>query len=319
MKRAGIILIVIFLFMTFYVWFYSAPQSGTDLGRFVVPLGTQTSDIPRLLVSEGFIRHRWGLYLAEALYGFKTIKPGGYKISTSMNVFEIASILFKDPYMKWIVIPEGLRKEEVRDILGDQLKWGDVQKKEWMDSASKNLDYFEGVYFPDTYLIPIAETPSEIAKRFQTKFQEVFAAYAKEALRQNIKWTTVVTIASLIQREAARKDDMSMIAGVIWNRLLKGMNLQIDATVQYARGKTEKGWWAPIAPEDKKIDSPYNTYMYKGLPPHPIASPGLFAIEAALHPVKTDCLYYLHDARKQIHCSKTYKEHRENIKKYLGS
>ncbi len=104
----------------------------------------------------------------------------------------------------------------------------------------------------------------------------------------------------------------------MWNRLAQDMNLEIDATVQYARGKTDEGWWSPIVPEDiVNIDSPYNTYKYKGLPPHPIANPGLDAIESVLHPAETDCLFYLHDNDRQIHCAITYEEHKLNIKKYL--
>ncbi len=96
------------------------------------------------------------------------------------------------------------------------------------------------------------------------------------------------------------------------------MPLEIDATIQYARGKSPTGWWAPITPDDiQNIDSPYNTYKHTGLPPTPIASPGLDAITAVLRPEDTDCLYYLHDNNRQIHCAVTYAEHKENIKEYL--
>ena len=131
-------------------------------------------------------------------------------------------------------------------------------------------------------------------------------------------WTTGLRLASVVQREAAGKEDMPLVAGILWNRLLKGMKLEVDSTVQYARGKTDKCWWAPIKPGDiTEIDSPYNTYKYKGLPPHPIDNPGIDAIEAVLNPTETDCLYYLHDNNGQIHCAKTYEEHKANIEKYL--
>jgi UPF0755 protein len=149
-------------------------------------------------------------------------------------------------------------------------------------------------------------------------FDEKFAPYIGQFAEQNIVWTTGLKLASIIQREAAGKDDMPLIAGIIWNRLNDGMNLEIDATVQYARGKTDTGWWAPIKAEDiKNINSSYNTYKNKGLPPHPIDNPSLAAIEAVLHPVETDCLYYLHDNNRRIHCVKTFKEHQANIEKYL--
>ena len=94
------------------------------------------------------------------------------------------------------------------------------------------------------------------------------------------------------------------------------MKLEVDATLEYARGKTDKGWWSPIKIADKNIDSPYNTYRNTGLPPHPISNPGIEAIKAALFPEKTDCFFYLH-AQGQIHCAKTYEEHQKNIEKYL--
>ncbi len=95
------------------------------------------------------------------------------------------------------------------------------------------------------------------------------------------------------------------------------MKLQVDSTIQYARGNTGKGWWAPITVADEKIDSPYNTYLYTGLPPHPIDNPGLDAINAVLNPAKTNCMYYLHDTSGNIHCSATYQGHLQNIQTYL--
>ncbi len=113
---------------------------------------------------------------------------------------------------------------------------------------------------------------------------------------------------------------MPLIAGILWNRLLKNMKLEVDATVQYARDDRDNlttGFWKSITPEDKEIDSKYNTYEYAGLPPFPISNPGLDAIDAVLNSVETDCLYYLHDSNRQIHCAVTYQEHLANIEKYL--
>ena len=220
--------------------------------------------------------------------------------------------------MKWVVIPEGLRKEQIAEILATELGWSDQEKSDWVTKYTvMNDDYIEGVYFPDTYLIPKDESGLQIAQRFIDKFNEQFAPYAEKFAAQNIKWTTALKIASLIQRETGSKEDMPLIAGIIWNRLLQGMKLDIDATLQYARGDTGNGWWAPITVADKQIDSPYNTYLHSGLPPHPICNPGIDTIDAVLNPAKTECLYYLHDSNGQIHCAKTYEEHKANIEKYL--
>jgi len=126
-------------------------------------------------------------------------------------------------------------------------------------------------------------------------------------------------MASIIQREAASSSDMALISGILWNRLNAAMPLDVDSTVQYARGNTATGWWAPVTKADLSIDSPYNTYINKGLPPHPIDSPGLDAINAAMYPASTTCIYYLHDSSRNIHCSDTYAEHLSLIKKYYGN
>lgn len=299
---------------------YLAPLSQAEPERFVIALNTSKDEIIDKLFTDGFIRNKdaFGTALATTKSGDNPIEAGGYKISKSMNAYEIAKVLTAKPYMKWVVIPEGLRKEEIADLLASSLGWSETQKSKWINTyTALKYDYIEGVYFPDTYLIPVDETLSQVANRLTAKFEEKFAPYSKEFAAQGIQWTTAIRMASVVQREAANNADMSLIAGIIWNRLLSDMKLQIDATVQYVRGKTEAGWWAPVKVEDLKIDSKYNTYLYKGLPPHPISNPGLPAIEATLNPAKTDCLFYIHDKDKQTHCAKTYEEHQANIAKYL--
>jgi UPF0755 protein len=308
-----------------YVSLFSAPQKQAEFEQFTVAIGKNDSnEVTQQLKAQGFIRSELGFKIAffglmgENSICLDCISPGGYKISKSMDVWQIVKILQQEPYMKWVIIPEGLRKEQTAEILAETLGWSDQQKEDWINKyTTVNDDYVEGVYFPDTYLIPIADSPLEVSQLFINKFNEKFAPYADKFAAANIKWTTALKIASIIQRETANQADMPLIAGIIWNRFNIGMKLQIDATVQYARGDTGEGWWAPITVADEKIDSPYNTYLYKGLPPHPIANPGLDAIDAVLNPAQTDCLFYLHDSNQQIHCAKTYEEHLANIEKYL--
>ncbi len=299
---------------------YLAPLEQAELERFVAPLNASKDEIIDKLFTEGFIKSKeaFGTALASTKEGDNPIESGGYKIAKSMNAWEIVKVLTAKPYMKWVVIPEGLRKEEIADLLASSLGWSAIQKSKWINTyTALKYDYLEGVYFPDTYLIPTDETPQAVANRLTAKFEEKFAPYSKEFAAQGIQWTTAIRMASVVQREAANNADMPLIAGIIWNRLLSDMKLQIDATVQYVRGNTPSGWWAPIKVEDLKIDSKYNTYLYKGLPPHPISNPGLPAIEATLNPAKTDCLFYIHDKDKQTHCAKTYEEHQQNIATYL--
>lgn len=317
---AGIgILILILAVAVFFAYknSFGAPEKNAEAERFVVSLNSNDGEIIERLQSEGLVKSARAFQFALK-WNRGALEPGAYKISKAMNAWEVARIFTSEPYMKWIIIPEGLRKEEIAEILARELNWDEQKKDEWINTlTAMKYDYIEGVYFPDTYLVPIDEEPLAVADRLRAKFEEKFVSAAREALAQNIRWPTLLKIASIVQREAAGKGDTPLIAGVLWNRLFKDMKLEVDATVQYARGNTGSGWWAPIKPADKNIDSPYNTYKYAGLPPHPIANPGLDAINAVLFPEETDCFYYLHDNSGIIHCAKTFEEHQRNIETYL--
>ena len=319
MKKLIVFVAIIVIVIIFYFLLFAAPQGNAEAERFVVPLNASRSQTIQSLADGGFIKSSFGFNIALILNGkLGAIAPGGYNISKSQNVLKIISILSGEPYMKWVVIPEGERKEQIADMVWKALEWSNQTKNDFLNEySSKGTDYKEGVYFPDTYLLPKDETGGQIAERFIAHFQEKFAPYAPQFAKQNVKWTTAIKIASLVEREAAGDSDMPLVAGIIWNRLLQGMALDIDATIQYALGSEENGWWTPLKAGDTKFDSSYNTYLHKGLPPTPIDNPGTPAIEAALNPAKTDCLYYLHDNNGVIHCATTYAEHQANIEKYL--
>lgn len=314
------LLLLVFCF-GFYRTVFQSRNTDTETERFVIPINMEsTTSIAELLMYQGYLTINQSLIFTYILkiQGVSEIKPGGYHLSKSQSPWKIVKILKQEPYMKWVVIPEGLRKEEIAEILTATLGWIVDEKQTWITiDTAPDANHTEGTYFPDTYLIPVDESTSDVAKRMRANFEEKFAPFVKEANAQNIKWTTLLKIASLVQREASDKKDMPLIAGIIWNRLLSDMKLDIDATLQYARGNTGQGFWAPISVADKQKDSPYNTYKYTGLPPRPIANPGTEAIHAVLYPEKTECLYYLHDSSGITHCARTYEEHQKNIKFYL--
>ncbi|MBI2047595.1 MAG: endolytic transglycosylase MltG [Parcubacteria group bacterium] len=322
----GIALILIMgIFFFVYQALFGAPEKQGELEQFTIAIGKDDSrEVETSLKGGGFIKNKLGFRVAfsgiNSVFSrcVDCIMPGAYKISKGMSAGEIVDVLKAGPYLAWVIISEGLRKEEIAEILASTLRWDEKTKNEWVNvHTATTYDETEGVYFPDTYLIPVDEEPAQVAERIRAKFNEKFAPYAEEAFRQNIRWPTLLRIASIVQREAAGKEDISLIAGIIWNRLLNDQKLDIDATLQYIKGNAKDGWWPKVRPADKEIDSPYNTYKYKGLPPHPISNPGIDAIEAVLFPEETKCFYYLHDDNKNIHCANTYEEHQENIKQYL--
>ena len=199
----------------------------------------------------------------------------------------------------------------------NKLDWDENKKEIFLNRhLALNTTNLEGHYFPKTYLINKNESPEAVSATMFDEFLKQTDKIKKSKSKEIINQDTALKIASIIQRESGGKSDMNLISGIIWNRIFDGMKLQIDATLQYAKGSEEEGWWRQVVPEDKEIKSSYNTYLYKGLPPGAIANPGLDAITATYNPQKTNCLFYLHDRNKKIHCSVTYEEHKRNIKKF---
>ena len=313
----GVGLFIVLLIALIGRVFFAAPGTSGQVETFVVSRNATQAEILDKLKTQSFIKNETAFRFVLFLR-WETVQPGGYKIIKNMTAWQLAGKLER-PDMKWVVVPEGFRKEQIGELLQKTFGWNANELKKWNTvSTAPSPDYTEGVYFPDTYLIPIDESGENIAKRMLDQFNQNFAPYLPQFAAKNIKWTTGLKLASIVQREAAGKNDMPLIAGILWNRLAQDMDLQVDATVQYARGNAGAGWWAPIDAADIiKIDSPYNTYKNTGLPPTPICNPGIAAIESVLHPGHTDCLYYLHDSNRQIHCAKTYQDQQVNVVKYL--
>ena len=303
------------------VWYYFGPPGKSVVVEvFVVPEKPAGFDLIKNLKSQGFIKNSSGfMFLRDKLAPGFEIKPGGYNLRQNMYAWEVLAKIKGNPDLVWFTVNGCPRKEQIGEKLQKLLGWSDKVLRDWNTLYSDiKTENYEGVYYPDTYLIPVSETAAQIARRFIGRFNEKFAPLSDSYLAAGIKWTTGIKIASLIAREAAGAADMHLISGIIWNRLNTGMPLQIDATMQYTRGKNPDGsWWGSVDLREKQSDSPYNTYLYKGLPPTPICSPNIDYIEAALNPDPTDCLFYLHDSNEQIHCAKTYAGHLKNIKKYL--
>lgn len=224
------------------------------------------------------------------------------------------------PGSRLLIIEPGERKEEVAANFGDILDWDKSEEEAFLEFAEQSGPGLEdGHFFPDSYLVSYDSSPEVVAKLVNRRFEEeVLSRYTKD-VSEKVPLKDALIIASILEREAYDFTDMREISGVIWNRLFINMNLQIDSTLQYAKGSLPTGaWWPVPIPRDKYIDSPFNTYQNKGLPPSPIANSSLNAILAALNPKATDCLFYFHDSRSNFHCSPTYEEHVALLKQYYG-
>lgn len=218
-------------------------------------------------------------------------------------------------------ITPGMRKEQVANEFAKILGWNNKQKKEFLTATSgSQLPLQEGSFSPSVYLITKDTVPSEAQYLVNERFYEDILSHYGTTTAEIVPLKQALTIASLIEREAGGADDRRLISGIIWNRLFINMNLQIDATLQYAKANSIAGtnWWPKPVPADRFRKSPYNTYLNKGLPPNPIANPSVASVLAALNPKNTSCLFYFHDASGEFHCSDTYAEHVALLKKYYG-
>jgi UPF0755 protein len=298
-------------FLLIYYFFITAPHSFISNTVVSIEENTVLAKVSDSLKKQGVIRSTVVFEFLMILHGGeKKIVPGDYFFESAVPVYVVANrILAHDfgmPQTK-VVLPEGLTREQMADILARNLP--KFNKDEFLNVTATA----EGYLFPDTYFFFPTVTTSAVAKKLYDTFDQKTEELQKQARMQGKNFKEVVILASIVEKEAAGDADRKIIAGILQNRLEKGMRLQADATVGYVihKGREE------IKASDLKIDSPYNTYLYKGLPPAPISNPGLQALEAVLSPENTAYFYYIHDKTGTAHYAKTFEEHKKNIATYL--
>ncbi len=293
------------------------PVSTDDkqLTRFVVTRGQSVSEIADKLQAENLIKSSTALKIYYRLNSDKyNVQAGSYEISPAMSVSEILEALGDGADDVWVTLPEGLRREEIAQSLNEyQLVNFDS------DEFLLKTVGMEGRLFPDTYLVPKEITTQAVITLMNNTFENKLATLSQEIEDSEYSLEELITIASLLEREARGLDQMQRVAGVIYRRLEVGMPLQVDATLQYARGFDEQinSWWPVPRSIDKNLESRYNTYQNPGLPPGPICNPSFEALQAAVNPVFSDNLFYIHDQTGQIHFARTLEEHNQNINTYL--
>ncbi len=292
-----------------------AVSGDTSEKDFLIVKGSSASQIGTKLEEEGLIRRSLAFRIYVQITGkSKSIQAGEYSLSPSYSLIKMVDILSKGPIEVWVTIPEGLRREEIADKFAAGLTKKDKQTFVLEFLASSKTK--EGYLFPDTYLFPKTASASAVVAKMLSTFDQKTAQFQEGISASKLSLDEIVTLASIIERETKTEAERSVVAGILFNRLDIGMGLQADATVQYAVG-TSENWWPVLTKEDLTNHSPYNSYRFRGLPPTPIANPGLASLRAAIFPQESDYLYYLHDAKGQIYYAATLEEHNENIRKYL--
>lgn len=310
-------------FLLFFAFVYSLNQSN-DTELVLLPYTDDEIVVIDSLKEKGFTNPLTHVALSIAVELGFDINPGAFVLKKGMGPIQLMAAL-SSPEYTYIAFHDGLRKEQVTNIFGDKLEWTEEERELFANNNPHcSIEGLEGYFHPGKYLIHKQENPLTVRDKMREELRKYISRIENgedskkiEENMSELNIRQILTIASLIQREAAGKHDMSLVSGVIWNRIKKDMPLQIDATLQYARANESIGWWPPVRSKDKYIDSPYNTYKYNGLPPAPIANPGKEAIKAALKPEETGCLFYIHDRSRVIHCASTYEQHKQNINTYL--
>jgi UPF0755 protein len=315
-----IILLVSLLCLGGVVYGLSQQATPTLGEKFVIQVkpGMGASSIGTLLYEQGVIKSVFLFQVVAKFQGMESsLQAGEYILHRNMTMQQIVAMLAKGEITyQQITIPEGYTVEQIAKLLQES-NLGDAQKFKavaqqfvpysYMNNDNSQVVYkAEGYMFPDTYRISKGATEEQILKmmtsEFDKKFTEKMRSRASE-LQLSIK--NVIILASLVEKEAQLPADRPIIAGVFLNRLKADMPLQSCATIQYILGYPK----AELSVQDTEIPSAYNTYQHMGLPPGPIANPGMAAINAVLYAQDTEYLYFVADKQGAHHFSKTYEEH----------
>ena len=302
------------------------PFKGYDTDEifFAITRGTSGTEVARKLQDKGIIQNHFLFLMALRLHGENTyIQAGEYRFSETISTIKVINRLIQgDIHTVSVTIPEGLTLAETAEHL-EKIGVGNAKSLkhafsdiELINSIDPDASDLEGYLFPTTYQFTLNPSPTEVVRaiifQFVKSFDQERQAKAKEA---GLDVRKIVTLASIVEKETGQPDERPLISSVFWNRLQRGMPLGSDPTIIYAL-KIAGTYDGNLRKRNLNLDSPYNTYRYRGLPPGPIASPGLEAIDAVLEPKNSSYLYFVSKNDGSHHFSKTLREHNRAVRKY---
>lgn len=297
----------IFAAIAAYALLIGAPAEYPVGQTVIVPAGSTIADAAHILEGNRAIRLPILFEIAVRL-GKGSVIAGPYLLPQKENVFALA---YRVSYGKLglsqikVTIPEGTSVNQAAQILKNAL--GIFDSEAFIALAKPD----EGYLFPDTYFFLPGSSPQSVIQAMKDDFEKRVDPALKDTQASGRSESDIVTMASLLEKEARQSETRRIIAGILWKRISLGMPLQVDATFGYI---FDRDTYEPAA-ADKLVDSPYNTYKYRGLPPGPINNPGLEAIEDSITPIATPYLYYVTDKEGNIYYAKTYVQHLLNIQK----
>jgi UPF0755 protein len=305
----GLFLAAVYGFVSYYI--LVPPPSFPSGTIFGIPDGATLSETANILEEKGIVRSSFALRAYIALVkNDHPIISGFYLLPEKESLSMIAERIVVGEYRikrVKIFIPEGFDVPALNKALVSAMPTFDGAK--FLSLAQKE----EGYLFPDTYFFFTIATPEEVITKMRNNFEEKTKPFADKIKASGHSLSDIVIMASIIERETVTPEDRRIVSGILWKRIKLGMPLQVDAAFNYVNGKSTYD----LTRDDLQIDSRYNTYKYKGLPPGPIANPGIDAIVAGLEPTYTPYLYYLSGKDGTMHYAKNFEEHKRNKIKYL--
>lgn len=307
-------------------WFNHAVYTDRSLPAgetlLVIPRGATGSEVARLLGKQGIIGSPLAFNVLARQRGEQSaMKAGQFRFAAHQPAADVLSEIVSGgaQVAVWVTIPEGYTAREIAHELAERSLGTEDRFVEYFLGHSLSLggsktSTLEGVLFPSTYLIPLGAAPADIAKMLTDEFMHQLPSdAARKARRLGLSVAQIVTVASLIEREAKADDERRLMAGVYYNRLRIKMPLEVDAAIEYTFAHHKE----VITRADLARDSPYNTYKQHGLPPTPIANPGRPSLLAALDPEPSKFLFYVYKGGGHHAFSRTLAEHDANVARYL--
>jgi UPF0755 protein len=312
----------------FCIWLvqgiYTAPKTSPHEIIFEVEIGKGAKTIAQSLRKKEVLKQELPFLLTYELFFFpKSLKAGEYAFSLPLSAKDVLSTLSEGKvHLHPLTIPEGLTAKEISELLSsadfvrDENFLEAFSQTESLSSLDREAQNLEGYLFPETYFLPKGTPSGEIILTMVSQFKEAFKVeWQKRAQEIGLTVREVVILASLIEKETSIPEEKNLVSSVFHNRLRIGMKLDCDPTIIYVL-KHEGRFKDRLRTKDLKYDTPYNTYLYPGLPPGPICNPGRESLEAALYPAEENYLYFVSKNDRSHQFSRTFKEHQRAVIKY---
>jgi UPF0755 protein len=306
------VILVSLLIISIYVRTLALPPADFPVNATIeIEPGTSISAITKQLESQRVVKSALLLYIVLLTnYEPENVKASTYYLDAPLSVFEVADTLVRGDYNASLISFTHIEGERASHVAENAaLELTGFEAAEFMLLASTS----EGKLFPETYRIPKDYSEAELLNLMLETYEKNIAPLREDFKLVDLREDEVVILASIIEREANSVESMKMVSGILQNRLRIGMGLQVDASMEYILDKP----LSELTAEDLKMDTPYNTYLYRGLTPTAIGNPCLDALKAVLEPTPSSYMFYITGDDGNFYYAKTFDEHKVNVARYL--